>query len=205
MRVVSADKDTDVVAEDTQCANALRQRLKIFADSVGIVACEEADGPKTYEGALAMVEAMSEAVNLSSHAQVSGALKTAMAKARRVRNVPGSTTSIGDAFKLGAEVIHSRNDDAVPVAVTKRRNEADAGGSTNETMTLGDIESFIKAARQGDGKGSAKTAATKTVDIEVNGVKKPYKVVQGGNRGCPVACTKMHAKGAMCAWNHNDK
>ena len=137
--------------------------------------------------------------------QVLGALKTAMAKARRVRNVPGSTTSIGGAFKLGAEVIHSRNDDAVPVAGTKRRDGADAGASTGETMTLGDIETFIKAARQGDGKGSEKTAATKTVEIEVNGVKKPYKVVQGGNRGCPVACTKKHAKGAKCAWNHSDK
>ena len=44
----------------------------------------------------------------------------------------------------------------------------------------------------------------KPVDIG-SGTTRFYKVVKGGNNGCPVACTKTHAKADECEYHHKDK
>ena len=66
-----------------------------------------------------------------------------------------------------------------------------------------------KAARKASRKGAATNANgkkkdSKQVDIG-SGTMRYYKVVKGGNNGCPVACTKTHAKADECEYHHKDK
>ena len=127
---------------------------------------------------------------------MSGAILEAMNKARRV-NSSWRAASIGEAFHEAADVIHANNDSAMKTHNAKRAGDTD--------KSVADDEDEPEPAKKGKkAKTGGVTYEKKSVKL-INGTSRQFKAMPGGNRGCPVKCTKSHDKGATCEYSHVDK
>ena len=227
-----AERGKDVIADATTSALELRARLRLFCTSVRLVTCYEDDAEETSRGVETFTDAMDDCRNLVTYAQarpacrvggaprargvcstsllsrpasvntqVYGAVVGAMNKARRSSTRSGAT--LHEAFSAAADIIYQDNDQAMKQALLKKRagdkdppgeddDEDEAGAATNPKK-----KRTRKRAKNNDPDGKAVTLP--------NGLTKKFKAYPGGNRDCPVKCTKAHGKTAVCEYNHSDK
>ena len=217
VKAAKACKDADVEANDAADSLEYRARVKVLINSIGVVAAGEKDGEAIYEGALRVLQALNDAVQLSSLALVSSAVESGFRAARRARNRGrGDRTTIGDAYAMAAMEIERQNENQLTAKRQRADEEKPTGAAKGGGSSLSEteIEQMIakaadKAARKSSRKGAATNANgkkkdSKPVDIG-SGTMRFYKVVKGGNLHCPVACTKTHAKADECEYHHKDK
>ena len=173
-------KDEDVVAGETKSVLTVRLRVDRWAHGIAVAVANMPDAEEAYGGALAVAKALRAATNITNVEVLKTVMDSAMSDARKAFDGEyGVRRSLGQAFQSAAQTI-ARQDASLAVQM--------AAGKGKQKPTKPD---------------TPRTERT-SFKIKVDGKKKDFAILAGGNPDCPVDCNRNHAKNAKCAFNHRN-
>ena len=218
-----AEKGKELVAEETTCARVLRGRFRTFCLAVGAGLLKQRDTPTdnmqdAAAAALSMHDALADAEHLVTHKQVEAAIGNCLQAARAAQNGDDRRRrGFTVACDRGAHAILEANTFARTFQAMGMQPPTDEAASTvppaagdEKPVTvkqLKELKQAIAGFKDKQGKRSGKPAGGKThIKVKLaDGTEKLFERLPGGNKDCPVHCTKAHAKDKWCHLNHSKK
>ena len=172
-------KDEDVVAGDTKSVLTVRLRVDRWSHGIAVAVANMPDAEEAYGGALAVAKALRAATNITNVEVLKTVMDSAMSDARKAFDGEyGARRSLGQSFQAAAQTI-ARQDASLAVHM--------AAGKGKQATPV-----------------KPKPTERTTFKIKVDGKKKDFAILAGGNPDCPVDCNRNHAKNAKCAFNHRN-